>query len=388
MTKPQFWQIILWCISIPVIIASCNARSGDFRLPAVSYNLDSVVKTLPQEEVEFYRQKVEDFYEKYLIKSHFNGGILVARDGQIIFEKYHGYYDLRRKDTLTCHSAFHLASVSKTFTAMAALKLVMNHSLNLDDNLQKFFPDFPYQGITVKMLLNHRSGLPNYLYFLEENKLPKGSMASNEDILDYMVKYKPAISARPDTRFQYCNTNFSLLALIIEKASKMKYADYLEKEFFKPLGMKDTYVFDADLDQESAMPSFDNRGRFERFTYLDRGVGDKNVYSTPEDLLKWDQALYPGNLFSEEILEEAFTPYSHEHPGVNNYGLGWRMKDYPDGRKIIYHNGWWHGNNTVFVRDVQNGVTIIVLGNRYNKNIYLSSKMLDFLSQDMIVESH
>jgi CubicO group peptidase (beta-lactamase class C family) len=176
------------------------------------------------------------------------------------------------------------------------------------------------------------------------------------------------------------------LALIIEKASGQTYADFLKQFFFKPLHMNDTYVFNMATDSATAMPSYDWRGKQEGYTFLDTGFGDKNIYSTPEDLFKWDQALYTNQLFTKETMEEAFTPYSNEKPGVRNYGLGWRMNVYPDGKKVIYHNGWWHGNNTVFIRMIQDSVTIIVLGNKYNRAICESKKMADVFGSGLTIQ--
>lgn len=334
----------------------------------------------PPAQLAAWRDEINDFYQRTLIRSGFNGGILVAKKGAIIFEKYHGFFNLHTKDSLTEHSAFHLASVSKTFTAMATLKLVQEGKLSLDDSLQKFFPGFPYPGVTVKLLLNHRSGLPNYLYFMEQNGWDRKKMCSNEDILDYLIKFHPPGTGRPNTHFSYCNTNYSLLALIIQKASGESYATYLKNTIFAPLGMNDTYVYDFKRDSATAMPSYDYRGRPEAITCLDMGVGDKNIYSTPRDMLKWDQALYTHKILDSTSLAEAYTPYSNEKKGVRNYGLGWRMNVYPNGRKLIYHNGWWHGNNTVFIRDIQDSVTIIVLGNKFNKNIYQAKKIIDFFN--------
>lgn len=385
----KFWQLFFLYLSVQVILFSCQTGSGKVKPSAgkdTSGFVSSGVHVISPERLRYYQENIEAFYEKYLVRSGFNGGILVAKDGQVVFEKYRGYFDLRTKDSLTRHSAFHLASVSKTFTAMATLRLVMEHRLDLDDSLQKFFPAFPYKGVTVKTLLNHRSGLPNYLYFMDQLGWPRKLPCTNEDILDYMIKFKPPVSASPDRHFQYCNTNFSLLALIIEDVSGMKYEDYLKKEFFLPLAMNDTYTYNLKRDSAKAMPSFDYRGRVEAFTFLDEGIGDKNIYSTPEDMLKWDQALSTNVFFSEDILTQAYTPYSNEKPGVRNYGLGWRMNVYPDGHKIIYHNGWWHGNNTVFIRDIQNGVTIIVLGNKFNKNIYQAKKIIEIFEGGRVLE--
>lgn len=328
---------------------------------------------LAPELLNRYRQEVKDFYYNKLLRTGFNGGILVAKKGQVIFEDYHGYYDLQKKDSLTRHSAFHIASVSKTFTAMATLKLAQMGKLSLDDDVKKFFPAFPYDSVRVKDLLSHRSGLPNYLYFMDKLGWDTKQHLSNQDVLDYLVKFKPP-ATKPNTHFTYCNTNYALLGLIIEKASGETYADFLKQEFFKPLHMDDTYVYNIS-DSATAMPSYNYRGRREAFTFLDCGFGDKNIYSTPEDLLKWDQALYTNQILSNDMLQKAFTPYSNEKPGIRNYGYGWRMNAYPDGRKIIYHNGWWHGNNAVFIRMIQDSVTIIVLGNKYNSNIYQAKQM-------------
>lgn len=382
---------LLKCL-LPVMVCvsfiSCQSGSGKEKAPVTDsahYTPPQMGELLPGRK-EYYADQIQQFYQKYLLRTGFNGGILVAKKGHIIFEDYHGFYNLRKKDTLTAHSAFHLASVSKTFTAMAVLKLVQDGKLSLNDSIQKFFPAFPYEGVTVKLLLSHRSGLPNYLYFMESLGWPKDSLCTNEDVLDYLIKYKPNGTGRPDTHFSYCNTNYSLLGLIIEKASGQSYEDYLKKTFFIPLGMKDTYVFNMSRDSASAMPSYDYRGRQEPYTSLDLGFGDKNIYSTPEDLLKWDQALYSDYFFSKQTIDEAFTPYSNEKPGIRNYGYGWRMNVYPDGHKTIYHNGWWHGNNTVFIRSIQDSVTIIVLGNKYNRNIYQAKKIAEIFEGGVAIE--
>lgn len=366
-------------IALCIFIISCQTGSSKEK-PPVSDSLVYVPPTpgyIPPERLQYYKNSISDYYQKHLIRTGFNGGILIAKKGHVIFEDYHGFYNLKKKDTLTSHSAFHLASVSKTFTAMATLKLIQDGKLSLDDSLQKFFPGFPYEGVTVKLLLNHRSGLPNYVHFMDKLGWPRDSFCTNENVLQYLMEYKPLGTGRPDTHFSYCNTNYSLLGLIIEKASGESYEDYLKKTFFIPLGMKDTYVFNMSRDSATAMPSYDYRGRPEPYTFLDVGFGDKNIYSTPEDLLKWDQALYTNYFFTKKTLEEAFTPYSNEKPGIRNYGFGWRMNVYPDGHKVIYHNGWWHGNNTVLIRSIEDSVTIIVLGNKYNSNIYRAKKIAE-----------
>lgn len=371
-----------------MIFVAC--KSGSVNQPK-SIPSDTVTYIPPspgeisRQDFDRYYTAVKEFYNKEFVARGFNGAILVAKKGHIIFEDYHGYFNLAKKTSLTAHSSFHLASVSKTFTAMAVLKLVEMGKLTLNDDVKKFFPGFPYDNVTVKLLLNHRSGLPNYIYFMQKLGWDASKHCCNKDVLEYLITYKPAITSKPDTHFTYCNTNYALLGLIIENVSGKSYAEFLQQNFFIPLHMYDTYVFSM-ADSANAMPSYDWRGRQEGLTYLDTGFGDKNIYSTPEDLLKWDQALYTNQIFSEKTLDEAYTPYSNEKPGIRNYGYGWRMNVYPDGKKIIYHNGWWHGNNTVFIRMIEDSVTIIVLGNKYNRAIYQAKKIAEIFEPSSVIE--
>ncbi|MEO7962019.1 MAG: serine hydrolase domain-containing protein [Ginsengibacter sp.] len=371
-----------------LFIYGCNSGSAGKK---DLVNKDSLAYIAPQpgdiSEADYhkYHDQIEEFYNKRFLARGFNGAILVAKKGRVIFEDYHGSVNLKKKDSITPHSAFHLASVSKTFTAMAVLKLAEQGKLSIEDNVKKYFPKFPYENINVKMLLSHRSSLPNYIYFMQQLGWDTKTMCSNQDMLDYIIEFKPPLQGTPGTHFTYCNTNYALLGLIIERASGMTYEQYLQKYIFTPLGMKDTYVFTME-DSAAAMPSYDWRGRQEAFTFLDTGFGDKNIYSTPEDLLKWDQALYTDQLFSNNTMHAAFTPYSNEKRGVRNYGYGWRMNVYPDGRKIIYHNGWWHGNNTVFIRMIEDSVTIIVLGNKYNRAIYDAKKIAEIFESSAVME--
>ena len=368
-------------ICLAILFTACTQKSS--KQPAIPK--DSVIYNAPAagnlspEEFKKYHDAIDAFYQNTLVKTGFNGAILVAKKGQIIFEQYHGFFDLQKKDSLNEHSAFHLASVSKTFTAMATLKLVEQGKLKLDDDVKTFFPKFPYNGITIRMLLSHRSGLPNYLYFMQQLGWDVKQFSDNNDVLNYLIQFQPPLTHQPGTRFTYCNTNYALLGLIIEKASGKSYAEFLQHIFFTPLKMNDTYVFTM-ADEQKAMPSYDWRGRKEGLTFLDKGFGDKNIYSTPRDLLKWDQALYTNQIFSAQTLEEAFTPYSNEKAGIKNYGFGWRMNIYPTGKKIIFHGGWWHGNNTMLMRLVQDSATIIILGNKYNRNVYQAKKLANTFS--------
>jgi CubicO group peptidase (beta-lactamase class C family) len=330
-------------------------------------------KLLPVSAAEASRIKnaCQAWYDSVLFLKGFNGGIVVAKDGNIVFEKYNGTGHLPGNDIITDSTPMHIASISKTFTAMAVLKLAQEGKVNIDDEFSKYFPAFNYPGVTIRCLLSHRSGLPNYNYFMETLGWDKTRFAKNEDVLNYLISYKAALPdiVTPGLHFSYCNTNYALLALLIEKITGLTYAAYLSRSFFIPLQMKHTYVFSL-ADTLKVIPSYNWRGVPEAFNFLDQVYGDKNIYTTPRDLLTWDRALSSNLIFTSETLDQAYAPYSNEKPGLRNYGLGWRMNIFPDGNKIIYHNGWWHGSNATFIRLLKEKATIIVIGNKFTRAVY------------------
>ncbi len=331
-----------------------------------------------KKEKEIYA-KAKEFYEGQFRYAPLNGGFLVAKDGKILFENYEGTLHLNQKDTINMHTPLHIASTSKTFTAMSILILAEKRFLNIDQDIKTHFPNFPYNGITIKDLLNHRSGLANYMNVMDPKEWSNDKRVSNQDVLDFFIQQKPALQGTPGKQFAYCNTNYVLLALIIEKVSGSKYADFLRDEIFTPVGMRNTFVCNSDY-QKNHAPSYRENGHEEAITWLDDTYGDKNICSTPRDLLRWDQALYEHKLFSKQTLDAAFSPYSFEKKGINNYGLGWRMYVLGKKKKVIYHNGWWHGSNSSFFRLIDDHITIIAIGNKMNKQIYKLKPLIEAIS--------
>lgn len=363
---------LLYPIGIVIFLGCSYSNQKTVPPKEVSAYTAPAPKGLPQEELQYYNSIAKNHFENSLVNRGFNGQILIAKNGTVVYEKSVGFADMRTKDSLDSKTPLHIASISKTFTGMGILRLMEEGKLTLDDTLGKFFPAFPYEGITVKMLLSHRSGLPNYLHYLSEIKA-KDTCYTNQDVLTSLYTIKPNPEARPDRKFNYCNTNYVLLALIIEKVTGESFPAYMKKEFFTPLQMTNTFVY-ANQDTLTPTPSFQWTGRFWDPDPFDCTYGDKNIYSTTEDLLKWDQALNSGQLFRKETLEAAFTPLSNERKSIHNYGLGWRMMIFPNGKKFVYHNGRWHGSNAVFVRFADENATMIIIGNRYNSNIYNSAR--------------
>lgn len=170
---------------------------------------------------------IADFVQNLHKKYGFNGNMLVAKDGKILYEKAIGWADYLHRDSLKINSEFELASVTKTFTGVAVLQLVEKGKIKLSDDVKKFFPTFPYDGITVKLLLSHRSGMMNYVYFTDGIWKDKKKPMSNMDVMAMIAEHKPPRYAAPDTRFHYNNSNFMVLGAIIEKVTGKKYADYM-----------------------------------------------------------------------------------------------------------------------------------------------------------------
>jgi CubicO group peptidase (beta-lactamase class C family) len=259
-------------LPVAVLLGSCNSTANK-KLSTAKDSIPYITLATPvplsSAEAQQLYNGCEQWYDSALKLRGFNGGMLVAKNGNIVFEAYNGNGHLNRHDVIDSLTPFHIASVSKTFTAMAVLKLWQNGKLNIDEEFSKYFPSFNYPGITIRNLLSHRSGLPNYLYFMETLGWDKSKLIQNEDVLNYLITRKaeiPNISA-PNTHFTYCNTNYALLALLVEKVSGKKFPDFLQQTFFTPLQMKHTFLFNS-LDTSKVNPSYDWRGRIIPLNFL------------------------------------------------------------------------------------------------------------------------
>ncbi len=366
---------------------SCGTGQG----PRFLDNTSNII--LSNDEKERLIAEVKAKYQTLLVNKGFSGQILIAKNGEVIFEDYKGYSNYSDKTAIIPETPIHLASISKTFTGMAALKLWEEEKLDLKAPVTKYFASFPYKEVTIEQLLSHRSGLPDYTYFMEPNKYKtvkvknkrgrwvkklklikaetpfRKGLYNNQDVLDYMVTKRPAPAAMPNRVFKYCNTNFVVLALIIEKITGQDFPTYMAETIFKPLKMENTYVFSAkSIDKYT--PSYNARMVPYKIEKYDCIYGDKNIYSTARDMYLWDKALTEGSFVKQSTLEMAYQPQSPINKYHHNYGLGWRILAKPNEERLVYHNGWWHGNNTVFTRLISESATIIILGNKFNKSIY------------------
>ena len=332
---------------------------------------DSIFPKLTESYINSKKNKIERFFNKNWPSKNNNISFLVAKDGQIIYENYSGFGDVRKKTPITSETPIHIASVSKVLTATAVLKLINAGKIELDQKVNSILTKFPYPEVTIKNLLSHRSGMRNYAYFTDDRKIwDNHKIMSNQDILNIMIKKKIGLESKTNTRFQYCNTNYAMLALIIEKVSGKSYPEAMKSMIFEPLGMKHTFVFDYKKDKNVITPSYKVGGMQIAFDFLDAIYGDKNIFSTPQDLLLFDMATNSKYFLNPELRNQIYKGYSNEHKGQKNYGLGIRMINFETGQNFYFHNGWWHGNMSSYVTLKKENVTIIALTNKSMKSVY------------------
>jgi len=336
-------------------------------------------EALPKLSAAFIKEKkyaVSMFFEKTWSEKNDNVSFLVAKNGQVIYENYMGFANKRTDEQITKDTPLHIASVSKVLTATATLMLIDANKIQLDQKVNTIIKNFPYPDVTIQTLLNHRSGMKNYAYFTyENNNWDKKVTLTNADIIKVMVDKEIPLESKSDTRFSYCNTNYAVLALIIEKVTGMKFPEAMKEMIFTPLGMTNTYVCDFKKDHENIVPSYKGNNVEIGTDYLDGVYGDKNIYSTPRDLLKFDTARFAPFFLNPELLKKVYKGYSYESKGQKNYGLGIRMVEFEHGEPFFFHNGWWHGNTSSFINLRKEKVTIITLSNKYTKKTYQSKKL-------------
>ena len=396
--KGKIWH---WFTIVVLVGAgiSCG-QDAQKRLNQSTQNMRSCAddQTLTQTEQEKVRQqihaddkarKIEEIFQQK-VRSGLNGNVLVAQKGIVLYKHCFGlgHFEKSQRDTLVDDSKFQLASLSKTFTAVGTLKLIQAGKLSFEDTIQKFYPDFPYHGITVRELLSHRSGLPNYQYAFDDSmkvnfyKREK-PYPSNATIMHWFATVKPTPQKYniPGRGFSYSNTNYMVLASIIEKVSGQSYEAFVHKNIFEPLGMHQTFVATTKNDSinHHRTAGYQWNRRIPK-DYYDDVVGDKGIYSTTGDLFRWYRALNGDCLLPKKMLAEAFVPRSFEKKSTKNYGYGFRMMlNETNQPEYIYHSGWWKGYNTMFWFSPKDEYVIIILGNRYNTTVYRVKELIDIL---------
>lgn len=373
----------IYCILLAILVQGCKDTVFEKKAKKNRSNLAYAMlppdEDLPKLSPEYCAQKhkeIQTFFDANFGTSFENISFLVAKNGQIIYEKYEGYANKEQNELITANTPLHIASVTKVFTASAVLKLIDAKKIGLDDNFKKYFPQFPYDDVTIRTLLNHRSGLKKYNYFCDDAAIwGRTKQLTNNDLLQVIYTKNIPKEYKADAHFSYNNTNYALLALLIEKVTGMKYKEAMKKIIFEPLEMNNTYVFDENSPENLMTPSY--KGNYRKFgiDFLDHVYGDKNIYSTPRDLLKFDNARNASLFLSTTLLKEMYKGYSYESKGIKNYGLGIRMREWETGQKLYYHNGWWHGNTSSYITMPKEHAVIIALSNKFNRKTYQLKKL-------------
>ncbi|TCK82950.1 serine hydrolase domain-containing protein [Albibacterium bauzanense] len=369
---------------IPLALIACSsAESKRIKMEEEQKITDSIRLVYSPENAD---KRIDEFMKRLHSRSAFNGNVLVAKGGKIIYKNSFGWADYLHRDSLNINSQFELASVSKPLTATAILMLIEQGKLRLDQTVNDFFPDFPYEGVTIKQLLSHRSGLPNYVYFVDGIWKDKRKGLTNKEVIDLLIEHKPGRYNVPDARFLYNNSNFMVLAAIVEVVSGESFTVFMQENIFKPLGMKNTAVY-SKADYETIPTRVIGHDKVWRRSvvqnFLDGPVGDKGIYSTVDDLYLFDRALVEGRVIGKELLDSAYVGRSKPTNGVFNYGYGWRL--YEKGDHIIaYHTGWWHGFKNLYIRDLKNDITIILLSNMANASLNRLDDLYGILDMPVI----
>ncbi|WP_298148761.1 serine hydrolase domain-containing protein [Flavobacterium sp.] len=360
-----------------VLVTSCVGDARD-RLSNSDHEQPFQVafRTLSRQYKQEKAAAVDQFFKKYWLSNQVSGAFLVAKNGQIIYEAYKGCGSFERRDSIKAETPIHIASVSKVLTAALIMRLKNEGLIQLDDDVSKYLKPFPYLGMTVRHLLTHRSGLANYAYLCDEKEIwDKRNRVKNSDVLAIFNKFSIPLQGGIGKRFAYCNTNYVFLALIAEQVTQKSYPVLMQEYIFGPLGMKHSFVMTDDLDKEAVCQSYKGNRMRLAFDHLDDTYGDKNIYSTPRDLLLFDKATYSDDFFTDADKQEIYRGYSYESRGTRNYGIGIRLYEWKTGEKMFYHNGWWHGNTSSYVTLRKDSVCIIALSNKYSKVPYQSFKL-------------
>ncbi|MGF7042998.1 serine hydrolase [Mucilaginibacter lappiensis] len=333
------------------------------------------------------------YFEELGQRRQHNGNILVADEGRAIINFSSGYANFRTRTPNTPASRFNLASISKVITATAVLQLRDKGKFNLDDAVARYLPGFPYKEVKIRHLLTHTSGLPDLELFEDLVKQFPDTVITNRNVLPELAKWQRGLYFKPGNEFRYCNTEYNLLALLIEKLSNMSFPSYLKKHIFAPAGMKDTYVIslyqkdDGLIAQPQMKPhpgydstfiTVDSIARFKYLTYNNSGTnGQANVMSTTANILKFDLAYFKGKLLKTSTMQEAMTPvklnngtvyYDHrmdtmDGEGKMTYGLGWEIFDQPSFGKSVGHGGFKFGLATFYLHNLTKNQTIIGFDN-------------------------
>lgn len=387
MKRRTFFVIVL-LLAVGLTVFFCGRRCSH-EIPVV--NVDSLFVDLNQAMVAQRTQQADKVFTG-LSRNGLNGVVLYAEQGELIYEEAFGWRDLnkRHKDSIRIDDAFQLSSDSKMFTAEAVMLLKADGKLDYDDDIRKYIPEIPYEGVTIRHLLTHCSGLPRYDSMADEFWPDRKKPFSNEALIAMLAERVPDPYGTPGGGFFYNNINYALLASVVERASGQHFEDFMRERIFEPCGMTHSYIYSMRDDTAVSlyMPVEVHGHDMYRSgpvkaqnDYLNGVMGDKIMFSTVEDLYRYNQALDQALMLPDSLQNEAFVPGAPDWKNDENYGFGWRMsKEHPD---AYFHFGWWKGYRSLIVRDVAHRRFLAILT---NTTVQLPSDVIwDFVSDTTVM---
>jgi CubicO group peptidase (beta-lactamase class C family) len=322
-----------------------------------------------------------EFIQKMNERDIVTGNILVYKNGEVIYKNANGFRNINTKDSLTLDSQFRLASVSKQFTGMSIMILKEMGKLDYDQTVKSILPEFPYPTITVRHLLHHISGLTDYERFLSENWKPEDTtktyILGNNEIIKEFYLVNPALDFEPGEKWEYSNTGYLFLASIVEKISGKHFRDFLKDNIFEPLQMNNTMLYSYQIAPDSKMPNrvFGYEVALNQVDFVDNDYnlvndvrGDGGIYSTLDDLFKWNQALVNYTILPKSYLDEAWTPGVLNNGESNRYGFGWGIQSKSNEPTVVNHSGGWVGFATFLHNEVDANNGLILLTNNSAEN--------------------
>jgi CubicO group peptidase (beta-lactamase class C family) len=347
--------------------------------------------------------KLDEFLTGQQKYFRFNGNVLVAEKGEIIFQKSYGVADFDTQRLLNDSSVFELASVSKQFTATAILILKDQGKLKLTDSLRQYFPELPYSNITIRHMLTHTSGLPDYFWAMIE-KWDKTKIANNDDLIAFLANKKMPVVFEPGRKWEYSNTAFAMLASIVEKVSGQSFSKFLEVNIFRPLKMTHSRVYNTRRSLKDTIANYaygfvynDSLMRYalpdslpdSKFViYMDGIQGDGIVNSTTADLLKWDRAVKNHTLLKEETQNEMLKGQAIVDSARNamyGYGVFLEKNDFGN---IISHSGGWPGYTTYLARNADKDQTYIMLSNNQSPSPRLGLSLQNIMAGKTVATAY
>jgi CubicO group peptidase (beta-lactamase class C family) len=345
------------------------------------------------------KEKINQYMKAYTNLWAFSGSIIAVKDGQVLYNKAYGYANIEHKVPNTTKTKYRLWSITKQFTAAAILMLEERGLLNLNNSVKQHLPECAAldERITIHHLLTHTSGIANYSNFPNSSDFHK--VHHDRPELIKLLMSTP-LDFEPGTQWNYSNSGYYLLGVLIEKLSGKSYSEFLEENIFKPLGMMDTGVDDNKTIVENKASGYYLNGDSLihcDYTNMNLIFSSGSLYSTVEDLILWDKALNSGKLLSRESIEKMNTPYKNDY----GYGVGIHMNN---SRKVVHHNGGHEGFLTEIHRYVDDDFTVVVLSNygftavnklckviasiAFEETYELPVKPEEFLIDESILESY